>query len=83
VVTVTALPGRTPAHPARVASMEERRALASIAAQLQEAWERGEERGEELGWARGYAECARQFGLPPAVAGRPRHLSAVPAGGAS
>jgi hypothetical protein len=70
-LTVTQAPDRTPVRPVRVVSMEERRAgLANVAAQLEEAWERG------------YAECARRYNLPQA-AGRPRHLSAVPAGSAS
>jgi ribosomal protein S14 len=51
--------------------MEERRAgLANIAAQLEEARERG------------YNECARRYGHPQAVS-RPLHLSSVPSGGAS
>lgn len=51
MATVTALPDRTPALPARVASLEERRAgLVNVAAQLEEAFQRG------------WAECARQHG---------------------
>lgn len=70
-LTVTQAPDRTPARPVRVASMEERRAgLVNIAAQLEEARERG------------YNECARRYGHPQVVS-RTRHLSAVPAGGAS
>jgi hypothetical protein len=50
-LTVTHTPDRTPALPARVVSLEEHRAgLVNVAAQLQEAWDRG------------YAECARQHG---------------------
>jgi hypothetical protein len=72
VATVTALPVRTsarPARPVRVASTPDRRTagLVGIAAQLEEAFQRGR--------ASVFAEAE--------VASRPRHLSAVPAGGAS
>jgi hypothetical protein len=69
MATLTALPDRAPVRPARVASVGERQAagLASIAAQLEEAFQRGR--------ASVFAEAE--------AASRPRHLSAVPAGGAS
>jgi hypothetical protein len=74
VMTVTQTPDRTQARPvrARLAAVEERRTagLVNIAGQLEEAFQRG------------YAECARRHGIPQA-ASRPRHLSAIPGGGAS
>jgi hypothetical protein len=54
--------------------------LRNFAGQLEEAFGRGEERG----WARGWADCARHFGLP-LDRGRHRarrHLSAIPGGAA-